>query len=194
MQSVTLNVLFEEYLHINNSCQVNLIKELGLYFPKLCPVFLSHVPTRIHVHVINASMFAYTQYYKRITVFCVQINPNIPFNALSVRRSFWLYSFESHAKLSDSVGRGSWASIHYAVRRPTTKSRGVSKPRDWMLSWSYRCEIWQASRQHSPNAKFEIKSRETSFSHTLLRSCQIILNLHRTRYHYRTVKHFKAIW
>ena len=134
MQSVTLNVLFEEYLHINNSCQVNLIKELGLYFPKLCPVFPSHVSARIQVHVINASMFAYTQYHKRITVFCVRINPNIRFNALSVRRSFWLYSFESHAKLSDSVGRGSWASIHYAVRRPTTKSRGVSKPRDWMLS------------------------------------------------------------
>ena len=39
------------------------------------------------------------------------------------------------------------ASVHYADGRFTPKSRGVSKPRDWMLWWSDRSELWQASRQ-----------------------------------------------
>ena len=39
------------------------------------------------------------------------------------------------------------ASIHWVVRRLTTKSRELSKLRDWMYKWSYRTEIWQASRQ-----------------------------------------------
>ena len=35
------------------------------------------------------------------------------------------------------------ASIHKAAaRRLTARSREVSKPRDWMLQWSYRSEIW----------------------------------------------------
>ena len=32
-----------------------------------------------------------------------------------------------------SESGGPWASIHEAIRRPTAKSREVSKPRDWML-------------------------------------------------------------
>ena len=40
-----------------------------------------------------------------------------------------------------------WFSNDYAVRRLLAKSREVLKPRDWMLSWSYRSDIWQASQQ-----------------------------------------------
>ena len=39
------------------------------------------------------------------------------------------------------------ASIHWAVGRLTAKSREVVKPRVWMLQWSHRSAIWQASRQ-----------------------------------------------
>ena len=51
------------------------------------------------------------------------------------------------------------ASIYWAVRRFTTKSREVSKPRDWMLWWSYRYEIWQASRQRGCWCACQISER-----------------------------------
>ena len=35
------------------------------------------------------------------------------------------------------------ASMHRAVIRLAAKSREVSRPRDWMLQWSYLSEIWQ---------------------------------------------------
>ena len=51
------------------------------------------------------------------------------------------------------------ASIHSTVRRLTTRSREVSKPRDWILYWSYRFEIWQASRQRCCRDACQISER-----------------------------------
>ena len=41
------------------------------------------------------------------------------------------------------------APSQYTKRRLSVRSRKVSKPRDYMLQWSYRSEIWQAPRQQS---------------------------------------------
>ena len=46
---------------------------------------------------------------------------------------------------------GSCVSIHWAVRHFTAKSRfeiRSLKAENWLLWWSYRSEIWQASRQY----------------------------------------------
>ena len=40
-----------------------------------------------------------------------------------------------------------WFSIHYALRRLTTKSHEVPKPRYWIFWRLYRLETWQAFRQ-----------------------------------------------
>ena len=61
---------------------------------------------------------------------------------------------ESHAWPRDCR-----ASVHQAVRRLTAKSREVSKPRDWMLQWSYRSEIWQAPRQQRCRGTCQISER-----------------------------------
>ena len=55
------------------------------------------------------------------------------------------------------------ASIHWAVRRLTAKSRKFSKPRDWMLQWSYRSEIWQAPRQQRCRGTCQILERLEKF-------------------------------
>ena len=45
----------------------------------------------------------------------------------------------------------------------TAKSREVSKPRDWMLQWSYRSEIWQAPRQQRCRGTCQISERLEMF-------------------------------
>ena len=40
----------------------------------------------------------------------------------------------------------SWASLHYAIRRFIIRVCDVSKPRDWVLIWSYRFGIGQACK------------------------------------------------
>ena len=53
----------------------------------------------------------------------------------------------------------SWASIHKADGRLIAWSRQVSKPRYWMLQWSYRSEDLQASRQRCCKGACQIAER-----------------------------------
>ena len=53
----------------------------------------------------------------------------------------------------------SWASTHWAVRRLTTRSREVSKPRDSGLDFSNRSEIWPALRQQRCWDAYQISER-----------------------------------
>ena len=39
------------------------------------------------------------------------------------------------------------ATFHKAMRRLIVRSREDLKPRDWVLTWSYSCEIWDAHRK-----------------------------------------------
>ena len=50
-------------------------------------------------------------------------------------------------------------SLHKVVRRLTAKSREVLWPREWMLYWSYRSEIWQAFRQRCCRGAYQISKR-----------------------------------
>ena len=62
-------------------------------------------------------------------------------------------------RLVVTLSPGVWASIHEAVRRLIAKTREVSRPRYWMLWWSYRSEIWQASRQRCRRCACQISER-----------------------------------
>ena len=55
------------------------------------------------------------------------------------------------------------ASIHQAVKRLADKSREVSKPRDWVLQYLYRSDIWQASRQRCCQCACQISKRSEKF-------------------------------
>ena len=83
-----------------------------------------------------------------------------------IMTGYWFFITQMQTritKLRHVAGPLSWASIHSAVRRLTAKSREVSKPRDWMLQWSYRSEIWQAPRQQLCRGTCQISERLEKF-------------------------------
>ena len=84
-------------------------------------------------------------------------------NALTRQNTVWQLCFLIDETLRIFI-EASWdtfyrASIHYAVRRLTTRSREVSKPRDSCLDFSNRSEIWQPSRQQCCRDACQISER-----------------------------------
>ena len=103
---------------------------------------------------------------------------------LSVIRQYWLYFLQKAQNRtpscpmlvsslplsvhSDPMGQACRVCVtdianRDVVRRLTTKSREVSKPRVWMLWWSYRSVIWQTSRERCCRGTCQISGRLETF-------------------------------
>ena len=71
------------------------------------------------------------------------------YKSLTVLRPSYLYNGVAYAGKTTSLylRRPIAPLLIKNVRRLTAESRKALKRRDWMLQWSFRSEIWQASRQ-----------------------------------------------
>ena len=110
----------------------------------ICVIYSSHANIDISLCLCQncISFHMSNNYLRNVNVSGVTIN-------ISEVRLSWLELYYNWARFDISKAKSSYK-LHRIDRQcgyPKWGSHAVSKSRYWVLWWSYRSEIWQASRQ-----------------------------------------------